>query len=59
MKEYFGVDFYVITFLLRAAWSTVLVALSITGFSVIATNDIDHSAFEFSYFLIVFLIELS
>ena len=43
MKDYISVKVYIWTFIFRAIWSLGLIGISIAGFAVIATNDLQHS----------------
>lgn len=50
---------YVLTMILRAIVSFILLLTAATGIGIAATNNLKHNYFEFFYFLVVFLSEMT
>jgi hypothetical protein len=59
MKDYFSMRVYVLTMLLRAFLSVIICLTAATGLGISATNQIKNNYFEFFYFLIVLMIEIT
>lgn len=59
MKDYYSLKIYTALLILRAVWCLLICVVAVTGMGIAATNDIIHNTFEFCYFLICFLVELS
>ena len=47
------------TFIIRSLWSLIICVIAVTGLGIASTNNIKHNYFEFMYFTVVFLIELT
>lgn len=59
MKDYFSMRVYVLTMIMRTIWSLIISITAATGLGIAATNQINNNYFEFFYFLIVLMIELT
>ena len=59
MKDYFSMRVYIFTMILRGIWSLLISVVAVTGLGISATNHLRNNLFEFFYFLIVLMIELT
>ena len=58
-EQFFSMKLYAMSMIARAIWSLIICVIACTGLGIAATNNLKHNYFEFFYFLIIFLIELS